>query len=157
MLTENGSRDTSFSLPACDDHPSTEIGVVVMGLPAVHLLAGLGGSVLADDAVQATLLVDYLRHGGAYAITFGQLVEAGASRWDAVRPALANVGLVRRHPLRQAWSQAYTAVSRLISPADTAAAVYLTACWLRESEVSDYVANRLKEELTDDVPRITAR
>lgn len=157
MLAENGSGDTCFSLPACDDHPSTEIGVVVMGLPAVHLLAGLGGSVLADDAVQATLLVDYLRHGGAYAVTFGQLIEAGASRWGAVRPGLANVGLVRRYPLRQAWNQAYTAVSRLTSPAGTAAAVYLTACWLRESEVEEYVATRLEEELTDGVPRITAR
>ena len=156
MLAESEFGDTRFSLPACDDQPSTEIGVVVMGLPARHLLAGLGGSTLADDAVQVTLLVDYLRHGGAYALTFGQLVEAGISRWRVARPQLDNVGLVRRYPLRQAWNPAYAAVSRLGYPAATGA-VYLTACWLRASEIGGYVATHLEEEVTDGVPRITAR
>jgi hypothetical protein len=148
--------DTRFSLPACDDEPSTEIGVVVLGLPAGRLLAGLGAAMLADDAAQVTLLIDYLSHGGAHELTLDQLVAAGVNRWRAVWPGLAAAGMVRRYPLRQAWSQAYHLVSRIIRPAAPAETVYLTACWLRESEVSQHVADASEEEkLTDGVPEIT--
>jgi hypothetical protein len=158
VLAENEDGDTRFSLPACDDQPSTEIGVVVLGLSAEHLLAGLGGAMLADDAAQVTLLIDYLSHGGTHATTLDQLVAAGVSRWLAAQPALANAGPVPRYPLRQAWAQAYLLVSRLTGPAAIAATVYLTACWLRESEVGQYVANAsLEEELKDVVPEITVR
>jgi Family of unknown function (DUF6187) len=157
MLAESAYSDTSFSFPACDDPASTEIGVVVLGLPAGHLLAGLGGAELADDAAQVMLLVDYLRHGGAHALTLARLVAAGVSRWRAAQPVLATAGPVRRHPLRHAWSDAYLVVSRLAPPAATASTVYLTACWLRESEVSQYVADAsLEKELTDVVSEVTA-
>jgi hypothetical protein len=157
VLDESEYSDTRFALPACDDQPSTEIGVVVMGLPAGHLLAGLGGATLVDDAARVTLLIDYLSHGGAHAFTIGQLVATGATRWRAVRPALANAGPIPSYPLRHALSQAYPMVSRLGHPAGTAASVYLTACWLRESEVCQYLATRSEEELTDVVLEITAR
>jgi Family of unknown function (DUF6187) len=133
--------DTQFSLPACDDPPSTEVGVIVMGLPAEQLLAGLGMAALADDPAAVTLLIDQARHGGTVGITLGHLVAVGLDRWRAVQPALAATG-ARNHrtaSLRHAWAQAYGALGRSeIAATGPAAAVYLTACWLRASEIDTY-------------------
>jgi hypothetical protein len=132
--------DTRFSVPACDDPPSTEIGVIVMGLPAQQLLAGLGMAVLADDPAAVTLLIDQVRHGGAAQITLSHLVVAGLDRWRAVQPALAaGPRKNRTASLRQAWAQAYGALGQCeIGAMSPAAAVYLTACWLRASEIDRY-------------------
>src|SRR5262249_11046326 len=41
--------DGVFSFPAVDDAPTTEVGVILMGLDAERLLAGLGTAALGDD------------------------------------------------------------------------------------------------------------
>ncbi|HEX6521707.1 MAG TPA: DUF6187 family protein [Streptosporangiaceae bacterium] len=133
--------DPRFSLPACDDPPTTEIGVVIMGLPAKQLLAGLGMAVLADDPAAVTLLIDQVRHGGAAQVTLGHLVATGLERWRAVRPVLAAAGAVnqRTASLRRGWAWTYGALGRCeLGAMSTAAAVYLTACWLRAVEIDEY-------------------
>ncbi len=138
MYDEPAPSDTRFSLPACDDLPSTEIGVIVMGLPAEQMLAGLGMAALADDPAAVTLLMDQVRHDGTVGLTLGHLVAVGLDRWRAVQPALAVAG-PRDHrtaSLRQVWAQAYGALGGCeLGAMGPAAAVYLTACWLRATEI----------------------
>lgn len=138
MYDEPAPFDTRFSLPACDDPPSTEIGVIVMGLTAEQLLAGLGVAALADDPAAVTLLVDQIRHDGTVGLTLGHLVAVGLDRWRAAQPALAAAG-PRDHrtaSLRHAWAQAYGALTEYeVGKMGQAAAVYLTACWLRATEI----------------------
>jgi hypothetical protein len=133
--------DTRFSLPACDDPPSTEVGVIVMGLSAQQLLAGLGMAALGDDPVAVTLMVDQARHGGAAQVSLEHLVAVGLDRWRVVRPALSAAGS-RGHgaaSLRHGWTQAYRALDQCeIGAVSPAAAVYLTACWLRAQEIDSY-------------------
>jgi hypothetical protein len=166
MYDEPAPSDTRFSLPACDDSPSTEIGVIVMGLPAEQLLAGLGMAVLADDPVAVTLLMDQVRHAGTVGIALGHLVAVGLDRWRAVQPALA--AGPRNHrtaSLRHAWAQAYGALGRCeIGAMGAAAALYLTACWLRATEIDRYAETRSEttagnrlEETTHAVPEVAAR
>lgn len=133
--------DTVFSLPAVDDPPSTEVGVILMGLDTGQLLAGLAVAALADDPAAVTLLVDQAGHSGAASFPIGVLVSAGISRWRAVRGPLIAAG---RHDtgassLRIAWAQAYRALARCqIGALGPATAVYLTACLLRHAEVDRY-------------------
>jgi hypothetical protein len=130
-----------FSLPAVDDPPSTEAGVILLGLDTGHLLAGLAVAALADDPAAVTLLVDQARHSGVASFDVGQLVSAGVARWRAVRGALrtAEGPGTRTAPPRLAWAQAYAALARCdVGPLGPATAVYLTACLLRRAEVDRY-------------------
>lgn len=138
--------DTRFTMPAVDNPPLTEIGVILAGLDTDRLLAGLGaaGDVGDDyhgDPTQVMLLVDRLRHGDGDAMAAA--IRAGARRWLAARAALADVD---RTPsvsasIRQAWERALRTVlaadvdtdSR--GPVGSAGRTYLAACWLRCAEV----------------------
>jgi hypothetical protein len=124
--------DTRFSLPAIDDPPSTETGVILMGLEATQLLAGLGMAALADDPAEVALLVEQARHDG----TAGDLAELGLRRWRAERDALGAPRPPSEASLRKAWAQAYREVeARKPGAAGPATVAYLTACWLRAIEV----------------------
>jgi hypothetical protein len=138
VYDEPAPSDTRFSLPACDDPPSTEIGVIAMGLPVEQLLAGLGIAALADDPASVTLLVDQVRHGGEVRLTMEDLVAAGSQRWRAAQPGLAAAGPQdhRTASLRNAWAQAYGALDQCeVGEIGPATALYLTACWLRAQEI----------------------
>jgi Family of unknown function (DUF6187) len=126
--------DTRFSLPAVDDPASTEAGVILMGLDASALLAGLGLAALAEDATAVTLLVDQVRHGGEVRLTRDHLITVGAHRWRAERDALKEGVSTRPAPLRQAWARAYqTVLDR--HPGAPALTAYLAACLLRNDEM----------------------
>jgi hypothetical protein len=134
---DSAPADTRFALPAVDDPASTEVGVILMGLDAASLLAGLGLVALAEDPTAVTLLIDQVRHGGEASLTRDQLIEGGAHRWRAERdkPLDAEPGAT----LRQAWTRAYRAVlDRNAGPA--ASTAYLTACWLRAAELDRYLS-----------------
>jgi hypothetical protein len=142
--------DTVFSLPAVDDPASTEAGVILMGLDTGHLLAGLAIASLADDAGAVVLLVDEARHRGSVSLSADTLVAAGVRRWRAVRASLPAAGFADDGASpRLAWARAYQALAHWgtgggdAGGGDTggvgpAAAVYLTACTLRHSEVDRY-------------------
>jgi hypothetical protein len=133
--------EAGFWLPGVDDPPSTETGVILMGLTTVQLLAGLGVAALADDPAAVTLLVDHVRHGDLTALTMDQLATAGVRRWQSVREALAGVGFPGSGSasLRQEWARAYRALGRCqTGEMGPASAVYLTACWLRGAEIDRY-------------------
>jgi Family of unknown function (DUF6187) len=158
VFDEPPPSDTRFALPACDDPPSTEIGVIVMGLPAEQLLAGLGMAALADDPVAVILLMDQVRHGGGVEITLEHLVAAGLDRWRSVQPELAAAGTPdpRSASLRYAWAQAYGAVDRCGTGArGPAATVYLAACSLRDSEIEKYARTASETSVLPQVPRST--
>jgi Family of unknown function (DUF6187) len=157
VFDESPPSDTHFALPACDDPPSTEVGVIVMGLPAEQLLAGLGMAALAGDPVAVTLLMDQVRHGGAVEITLEHLVAVGLDRWRSVQPELAAAGAPNQHAasLRHAWAQAYGALDRCeIGTRGPATTVYLAACWLRAPEIEKYAAASETSPLPQ-VPRST--
>jgi Family of unknown function (DUF6187) len=128
-----------FRLPAVDDPPSTETGVILMGLAAEQLLAGLGVAALADDPVAVTLLVDHVRHGARTRVGMDQLIAAGLRRWQIARTTMPQVpievseGASPRHQ----WARAYQALGRggLGPQMGPATAAYLTACWLRAAEI----------------------
>jgi hypothetical protein len=126
--------DTRFSLPAVDDPASTEVGVILMGLDAAALLAGLGLAALAEDATSVTLLIDQIRHEGEVRLTRDHLVTVGTHRWRAERDALLTVGAGAGATLRQAWGRAYQAVHDR-HPGAPAITAYLTACLLRSAEI----------------------
>jgi hypothetical protein len=150
MPDEPAPDDTRFPLPFCDDPPSTEIGVIVMGLPAEQLLAGLGMAALADDPAAVTLLIDRVRHGGMAHISADRLIAAGLDRWRAVQPALAAGPPGRSAPLRQRWAQAYRALARCeIGATGPATSIYLAACWLRATEIDKYAQARPAALLAD--------
>jgi Family of unknown function (DUF6187) len=128
----SGQPDTRFSLPAIDDPPSTEVGVILMGLEATQLLAGLGMAALADDPAVVALLAEQARHDG----TAGDLAELGLGRWRAERDAFGAATPPPDVSLRTAWAQAYRDVAaRKAGAAGPAIVAYLTACWLRAIEV----------------------
>lgn len=131
--------DTRFSLPAVDDPASTEIGVILMGLDAAALLAGLGLAALAEDATAVTLLIDRIRHEGEVRLTRDHLITAGAHRWRAERDALLTAGAGAGATLRQAWARAYRAVHAR-HPGAPAITAYLTACLLRSDEIDRYAS-----------------
>jgi hypothetical protein len=158
VCDEPAPSDTLFALPACDDLPSTEVGVIVMGLPAGQLLAGLGMATLADDPIAVTLLMDQVRHGGAVEITLEHLVAVGLDRWRSVQPELAAAGAPNHHAasLRHVWAQAYRALDRCETGArGPAAAVYLAACWLRAPEIETHAAAASETSPLPQVPRST--
>ncbi|MGQ0841200.1 DUF6187 family protein [Actinokineospora sp.] len=134
--------DTRFDLPAVDDSASTEVGVILLGLDAERLLAGLGMASLADDLGRVTTLVDQLRHDLGARLTIEAAVAAGAHRWRSVRAALAEAD---PHPttsaaVRQAWTKTYALVAGAdIGDTGPATRVYLTACRLRRADVDRQV------------------
>jgi Family of unknown function (DUF6187) len=130
-----------FSLPAVGDPASTEIGVILLGLDAATLLAGLGVAALAEDATAVTLLIDQIRHGGEARLLQQHLVAAGLHRWHAERAAHPGHRAWPAAPLRRAWDLAYQAVTERGTCAQATAA-YLTACWLRCAEIDRYAASR---------------
>lgn len=140
--------DTRFVLPSLDAPPAVEAGIVLLGLDAERLLAGLGLAALADDPAMVTLAVDRIRHDARGALTTGQLVALGARRWRRARDGLAAAG-VPGPPAgspRWAWVQAARVVQAARereapgSGLSTACAAYLTACWIRRDEIDELAA-----------------
>jgi hypothetical protein len=143
--------DTRFSLPAVDDPASVEVGVILMGLDAERLLAGLGVAALGDDATLAMLVVDQARHGIPPDLTMPALVAGGAQRWRAARPGLvaADPGGAQSAAVRRAWARAAETADAAAPPDwGPASRALLAACWLRRTEVDGYL-----EEL-DAVPQV---
>jgi hypothetical protein len=135
--------DTRFDMPSVDSPASTEVGVILLGLDAERLLAGLGMATLADDPTAVALSVDHVRHGvAAIAPSAEALVEAGCLRWTAASGALAALApeLSGSASPRQAWPKAERLVETL-DPLGTGPAcrAYLTACWLRRNEIDRWV------------------
>ena len=133
--------DLRFEMPAVNDPPETEVGVILLGLDADRLLAGLGMASLAEDAGRIAAAVDRVRHGkpGADA---DALLRAGVEYWLRMRPVLeaAYPSPSRSASVRQAWGRAFGALGpSVLGPVGVAARVYLTACWLRRSEVDALV------------------
>ena len=139
-MPSDHAADPLFSLPAVDDSASTEIGVILLGLDAEQLLAGLAVAGLADDPAAVTLLVDHARHSGVASLPVGLLVAVGVRRWRAVRASLIAAGQDEfgASP-RLAWARAYSALAQAgIGELGPATAVYLTACLLRHTEMDRY-------------------
>lgn len=137
-----GTRDTRFALPAVDDPASTETGVILLGLGADRLLAGLGLTTGDEDPATVTLLVDLARHGAPDATSFADAVAAGISRWWSARAVLGtDVVVAAAAAPRQAWAQAYRMLAGTgACPPGSAEHSYLTACWLRRDEIDRYAA-----------------
>lgn len=139
--------DTVFALPAIDDDPDTEIGVLLMGFEPERLLAGLGVASrgLADDPATVTMYVDQLRHGARDDLTLDEAIDAGARRWRAAGAGIAAVLVppgTQSAALRQLWvtAAAGVAVASETAPglrtSSDAERVYLVACWLRRAEIT---------------------
>jgi hypothetical protein len=141
--------DTRFTLPGTDDPPEVEIGVILLGLDADRLLAGLGVAGPDDDATTVTLRVDQLRHDVPGDTTLADAVAAGAARWRAARDTLAaaDPGAIRTAALRQLWTGANDTVAAAARVDPTLGAfgpaqrAYLAACWLRRAEVDGALAH----------------
>jgi hypothetical protein len=151
--------DTRFTLPAVDDTPMTETGVILMGLDAERLLAGLGMATLNDDPALVALAVDQLRHGAAPPPSADDMAAAGCRRWQAARAALQAAGPgasgsasgaawgsasgSASGSARQVWSRALRVVDAAdAGDAGPATRAYLAACWLRHHEIDRYVLGR---------------
>ncbi|MEO3977670.1 DUF6187 family protein [Streptomyces sp. CAU 1734] len=143
-VTDNdGDDDPRFALIPSDGSALAETGVILMGLDAERLLAGLGMATLADDPAQVALAVDRVRHGVTAPVTFDALVAAGAHRWHSARTALAEVDRTPPAPasLRRSWDRTL----RLIAHCDLggpgpATTAHLAACWLRREEIDSRAA-----------------
>jgi hypothetical protein len=139
--------DTRFTLPAVDDSPATETGIILLGLDAERLLAGLGMAALGDDAAQVALAVDHARHGGTVRIAYADLIASGARRWRTARRALAATGaaLPASGSPRRMWARALDALTGPgaadLGGAGPATRAYLTACWLRREDVDRRAAD----------------
>ncbi|MFE0025283.1 DUF6187 family protein [Amycolatopsis sp. NPDC059021] len=141
------AHDTRFSLPSIDDPASTEVGVILMGLDADRLLAGVGLARLADDPALVTLAVDQARHGALDRLGPDALVEAGRDRWRAVRPAIeAGLAVTAAGSLRLEWAQTTERVTTAVPGLGPASAAYLTACWLRRADVDRLAVRRPEPE-----------
>jgi hypothetical protein len=137
-MSDRNGFDTRFSLPAIDESPLTEAGVVLMGLDARRLLAGLGMAISADDPALVALAVDEAQHGVAGHSPFDALVEAGAQRWHGARDAVAAASreAAPSASLRQGWARTLRAVTACdVGGTGTATRAYLAACWLRREDV----------------------
>jgi len=145
--------DTVFALPAIDDDPETEIGVLLMGFEPERLLAGLGvaSGNLAGEPATVTMYVDQLRHGARDDRTLADALAAGAARWRAARAGLTAVQVrpgTQSAALRQLWVAAAAGLAAVgdtapgLRTSSDAERVYLVACWLRRQEIT-----RTAEEL----------
>jgi hypothetical protein len=146
-VSETHGIDTRFTLPMLDEPASSEVGVILMGLDADRLLAGLGLTSIGDDPALSTLLVDQIKHG-LTVLGLPELVTAGARRWQRLRPGLAAAteGPATMLSLRREWARTLAAVTTLAYDGEEfgpASASYLTACWLRRDDVDPYVGRCL--------------
>ncbi|MFE7132859.1 DUF6187 family protein [Streptomyces sp. NPDC057638] len=140
--------DTRFALIPVDGPPLTETGVMLMGLDAERLLAGLGLAALGDDPARVALAVDRIRHGAPAAPSFDSLVESGARHWRSVRPALTAAAGSTPVPVppRAAWQQTVRLLSAgHLGEPGPATIAHLAACWLRREEI-DQRAERTAPE-----------
>lgn len=137
--------DTRFTLPSVDDPPDIEIGVILLGLDADRLLAGLGiATADDDDAAAVTLRLDQSRHEVPGAPALATAIADGTARWHAAHDTLAaaDPGAIRSAALRQLWTAATDAVAGAarVDPAiagfSPAQRAFLAACWLRRAEVN---------------------
>lgn len=136
--------DTVFSLPSVDEHPDTEIGVLLMGVGPERLLAALGVAASGEDDPATTMLVvDQLRHDARPDRTFAAALAAGGDRWRAARDrltAVAPVAATRSAALRRLWSTAVDTVTAADVAPGHAERVYLAACWVRKAEIDQLAA-----------------
>lgn len=130
--------DSRFTLPSIDDAPSTEAGVILMGLDAERLLAGVGLARIADEPALVALAVDQARHE-ALALDTPALVEAGIARWRSVRPLIeAGPEMTAAGALRKEWEQTAARVTATVTGLGPASVACLTACWLRRDDVDRF-------------------
>lgn len=144
-MSEQDGFDTRFSLPAVDDPPSTEVGVILLGLDAERLLAGLGLATLADDPALVTLVVDQVRHDTFEPVALDTVLAAGARRWRSARAALAATDrdAATSAALRRRWTRVLGVVTAAdIGETGPACRAYLAACWLRRTEVDRCAEHR---------------
>ncbi|WIX84515.1 DUF6187 family protein [Amycolatopsis sp. DG1A-15b] len=133
--------DLRFVLPDVEAPASVEAGVILLGLDADRLLAGLGLARLADDTALVTQVVDQARHGvGGFG--FAALVASGAGYWRELR-AFAGHGSPTGSPgaLRREWEVAHALATTAVPGAGAATIAHLTACSLRRADV-DPLADR---------------
>lgn len=143
--------DPRFVLPAIDEPAATEAGIIMLGLEADRLLAGLGFARLADDPALVTQAVDQARHG-VFAVDLAGLVELGRARWLAVRGVLpAELRTGEPGALRREWARALDRVTDAVPEAGPASASYLTACLLRRAEI-DRFAEKGEPDVLPEVP-----
>ncbi|EME51943.1 DUF6187 family protein [Amycolatopsis decaplanina] len=129
--------DSRFTLPSIDDAPSTESGVILMGLDAERLLAGVGLARLADEPALVALAVDQARHD-ALDLGTDALIEAGILRWRAVRPLIeAGPEMTAVGSLRREWEHATARVAATVTGLGPASVACLAACWLRRDDIDD--------------------
>lgn len=130
--------DSRFTLPSIDDAPATEAGVILLGLDAERLLAGVGLARLADEPALVALAVDQARHD-ALDLGTGALVEAGIARWRAVRPLIeAGPERTAAGSLRREWEHTTARVAATVTGLGPASVAYLAACWLRRDDVKEF-------------------
>ncbi|MEJ3747480.1 DUF6187 family protein [Actinomycetes bacterium KLBMP 9797] len=137
--------DPRFSLPAVDAPPLTEVGVILLGLDAARLLAGLGSAGTAGDPAPVALAVDEARHGVAGRPAFADLVSSGRERWSAARGELAAAdpaSTPSAAPRRLFASAMDTVAGAGLGELGLAERAYLAACWVRRDEVDAYAADR---------------
>ena len=128
--------DTLFTLPSVDDPASTEVGIILLGLDAERLLAGVGLAQLGDDPALVTLAVDQLRHGAMLELGPASLVSSGVRRWQRVRAVLAATPPVAQTgSLRLMWERTSAMLSSAVAGLGPASLAYLTACWLRRDDI----------------------
>lgn len=143
MPDNPGTQDGAFAMPAVDQPAEIETGVILAGLDAARLLAGLGAASLADDVTLVTLLVDQVRHSGGGELTMHELHELGARRWRDVRAALGAAATVAplSGSVRQSWERAMrVTISADIGAIGPGSQAYLAACWLRHEAIDELVS-----------------
>ena len=140
--------DTVFSLPSVDEDPDTELGVLLMGLGAERLLAGLGVAGPASDPATTMRVVDQLRHRARHDMSLEAALAVGGERWWAARPRLAAAAPaneVRSAALRKLWAAAMRTVTDAGVAPGRAELVYLTACWLRRDEIDESIGTAVRQ------------
>jgi hypothetical protein len=142
--------DTRFALPPIDDPGSTEVGVILLGLDARRLLAGVGFARIADDPALVTQVVDLARHEVA-GLGFPDLVAAGCARWLVVRELVESRAETSASP-RRAWAEATERVAAAVPEAGPASVAYLTACSLRRGEVDQVADGDGEPDVVPEVP-----
>ncbi|MER7762769.1 DUF6187 family protein [Streptomyces sp. NPDC097619] len=143
-MSDPTAYDSRFALTPVDGSALTETGIMLMGLDADRLLAGLGLAALTEDPAQVLLAVDRARHGVAAVPDFDGLLAHGLDTWRRARPALAAADPTRPGtptPLRPAWERALRlALTAGPEAPGPATAAHLATCWLRREETDRFAA-----------------
>jgi hypothetical protein len=149
--------DSRFALPDVDASGATEAGIILLGLDADRLLAGLAVARFADDPALVTQVVDQARHGSAE-FGLGGLLESGRQHWLSLRdrvgdpPSTSSPGSLRRE-----WERRLDFVAAAVPGAGAGTIAYLTACALRGTEVDQLAAELVDgKEPFDVVPQVPA-